>query len=445
MKASPLEIGSMAAIAIATSLYVLRFHFPAPYFDEWDLAPMLEAADAGTLNFADLFAIHGGHWHASAYAVFLPLARLTNWSQTAEAIASLVFLAGACTLLLGMSASFARSSPGARFGTIGVATVFLCFSPDQSSNLLWTFQLSVFVSLFGSALCLAALAQARFTALHFSVALMGMAIGITSYATSFALVPAGLVLIAARTEATWRRRALYALIWIIVGGAMLAAFLEAQRHTPFGADATDGVLSRPGFLPFLIEFEINYLGAAIARQSTSLIPLLALAGPVLALTAAWFLTKRGIALRALAAPVALCVFGIGAGLLCAAGRIDFGPGHGTNGRYVSFSGWFWLGAAWLLLATIAHIKTTLLRRAAITLIVLCALLKLASSVQAANKNTRVAREVSAVVAAMRADPARAAETAHAIAWERQDIARHIAFIQRKRWSAFRDTQPASRS
>ena len=445
MKASPLEIGAMAAIAIATSLYVLLFHFPAPYFDEWDLAPMLEAAHAGALDLGDLFAIHGGHWHASAYAIFLPLARLTHWSQSAEAVASLVFLAGACALLLRMGGSFAQSSPGVRLGTLGVATVFFCFSPDQSSNLLWTFQLSVFVSLFGAALCLASLAQERFTLLHFVVALTGMAIGILSYATSFALFPAGLVLIAARTEAKWLRRALYAVIWVIVGVAAMAAFLEAQRHSPFGADATAGVLSRSDFLPFLIGFEINYLGAAIAHSSPALIPPLAVAGPVLALAAAWFLWKRGVALRVLAAPLALCVFGVGAGLLCAAGRIHFGPGQGTNGRYVSFSGWFWLGAAWLLLAALAQIKSTLLRRGAITLIVLCALLKLASSVQAANKNIRVTREVSAVVTAMRADPAHAAQAAEAIAWERQDIARHIAFIQRKRWSVFREPQPAPRS
>lgn len=445
MRVSRLEIGLMAAMALATSLYVVLFHFPAPYFDEWDLAPMLEAADAGTLNLGDLFAIHGGHWHASAYAIFLPLARLTHWSQTAEAIASLLFLSGACALLLRMGASFALHSPGARFGAIGIASVFFCFSPDQSSNLLWTFQLSVFVSLFGAALCLAALAQERFTAMHFAVALTGMAIGITSYATSFALFPAGLLLIAARTEASWLHRALYALIWVTIGSVAMAAFLEAQRHSPFGADATAGVLSRPDLLAFLVGFEINYLGAAIARTSTILIPPLALAGPVMALAAAWFLVRRGVALRVLAAPLALCVFGIGAGLLCAAGRIYLGPGQGGSGRYVSFSGWFWLGAAWLLLAALAQIKSTLLRRATITLIVLCALLKLVSGVQAANKSIRVTREVSAVVAAMQADPAHAAEAARAIAWERQDIARHVAFIQRKRWSVFGDAQPASRS
>lgn len=444
---SPIDLAILAALTLALGAYVILFHFPAPYFDDWDVVPMLEAADRGALDWRQLFNIHGGHWHAAAYAIFIPLAQATGWSHLAEAIAILIFLFATGAVLLALAGKFAgAAAPEAKLGPFAIAALFLCFTLDQSSNLLWNFQLSVFIAMFGAALCIAALAQARFTWIHALVAQAGLALSVLSYATGFALVPVGVLMIALRTDASVPRRIVYALLWSAIGAAWTTAFLVGQQNSPYQSGfSVRELLSQPAFYAYLAEFELRYLGAAIARVATSLVIPLAIVGPALALVCAFFLGKRGVTLRALAIPLALCAFGLGAGVLCGFGRFEFGAGQGGNGRYFSFSLFFWLGATWLLLAALAHLQGKALRRSAIGFIAVCALLKLASGVQAAIKNVEITEQVVAAAAAMRANPANAADVARVIAFERQDVAPYVDFIRRKRWSVFRDAQPAPNS
>jgi hypothetical protein len=428
----------IAALALATAAYVIDFHFPAPYFDHWDLVPMMRAADAGSLTPGDLFAIHGGHWHASAYALLLPLAQITGWSQLAEALLTLALLGATCVLLVRMAADFAKhAAPEAALGPFVIAALFLCMSLDQSSNLLWGFQVSVFVSVFGTVLCLWALTGAAFTWREALIAQAGLAIAVTSYATGFALVPTGLALIALRTDATVARRLIIGAIWLGVGAAWCVAFVAAQAHAPYGGGFDTTLLSRGDFWAYLAAFEINYLGSSIARVATALIWPLAVLAPLGALAGAWALHRGGISWRTLSMPLTLIVFSIGAGLLCGLGRFEFGAGQGGNGRYFSFSHLFWIGAAFIGFALLARVRGKALRGGAIALIALLAVLKLASGVQAAQKNTRVTAEVAVAAAEMRADPAHAGAAARAISFERQDAEANAAYIRDKGWSVFR--------
>lgn len=437
MSVSRLDLAIVAAFALSACAYVVAFHFPAPYFDHWDIVPLLEAAESGTLRPGDLFAIHGGHWHAAAYAIMIPLAHLTHWSHLAEALASLVFLVAAFALLSDMGLRFAReAAPHAGGGPFLIAAALIVFSLDQSSNLLWPFQLCVFTALCGVALCLNALTRSHLTLRSAFAAHAGLALAVTSYATGFALIPLGFVLIALNA-APARTRLAHGAIWLAVSVAWCVAFLAAQRAAPHGGGFDSADLTDPGFPLYLAQFELTYLGAALARQATALIAPLAIAGPVIAAACAWLLVKRGAPARVVAAPLALCLFSIGAGLLCGLGRFDFGAGQGGNGRYVTFSGLFWLGAGWLALAALSSVQAKAWRRGAVVALAVLALLKVSGAAGAAAKNVRVTGDVVAAAEAMRADPANAAEAARAIAWERQDIERHTAFIARKHWSVLR--------
>jgi hypothetical protein len=439
MRFGRIELGLMAVLAAATCAYVIRFHFPAPYYDHWDVAPMLEAAAAGALDPADLFAIHGGHWHASAYAVLLSLALLTGWSHLAESLVLLAVVAAAAFLLLRLGANFAaEAAPEGRF--FGLAVIFLVFGLDQSANLVWNFQLSAFLCLLGAALSVGALAGSRLTVFRFLAAELGLALAVTSYATGFAVLPAGLLLIASRTDLALPRRALFAVVWLLIGVAWCAAFLLAQQHSPFGGFGAADDLLDSAFPAYLLMFEANYLGAAV-RQMEALIVPVALLGPVTAGACAWLLLRCGVPARVVAAPLALCLFGIIAGLLCGAGRFEFGAGQGSNGRYATFAALYWLGLAWLVLATLARLKGQAWRRGLIAAVALCAVLKFASGVQAAIKTARITPDVAAVAEAMRADPAHAADAARAIAFDRQtDLPDYVAFIRERRWSVFASRQ-----
>jgi hypothetical protein len=430
--------GVILAIAAASAAYVISFHYPAPYYDEWDLAPLLEAWDRGDLRLGDLFIIHGGHWHGAAYALLLPLARLTHWSQLVEALLSLAFIAATCALLLHIASRFMRdAAPEARLTPLAIVAAYLTFSLDQSGNMLWGFQVSVFVSVFGAALCLAALLADRLNFIAFALALIGLGVSVGSYATGFALIPVGLALIAARPEIGAPARVGYLVVWASCGAVLSFAFLEAQRVAPFGGGFDPGTLTTPAFAAYLAQFELVYLGAAIARLTTSLIIPVAVLGLVFVAASTFLAARRGVSFRALATPLALCAFGIGAGLLCGLGRFDLGAGQGGNGRYFSFSNFFWLGVAMLAFALIAQTKLKVTRGVLIAVLSLLALLKVASGVQSAVKATRLPGEIAAVADTMRADPANAVEASRAIAWDRQDMQTHVNFIREKRWSVYR--------
>lgn len=433
-----IDLAILGVLVAATAGYVIAFHFPAPYFDHWDLVPMMRAMDDGALSPADLFRVHGGHWHASAYALLLPVAGLTGWSHLAEAALTLAFLFGASALLVQMACNFAtEAAPGAALGPYAIAAAFLCLSLDQSSNLLWGWQLCVYVSLFGSALCLWALTRAKLGWTEALLSQTGLALAVTSYATGFALIPTGLALIALRADASVARRLTLSLLWVAIGGAWCVGFLSAQSSALGGGGFDIALLAQPAFWTYLPAFEANYLGASIARAATALIWPLAVLGPVGVVLGAIALARQGASWRALSIPLALCVFSIGAGLLCALGRFEFGAGQGGNGRYFTFSHLFWIGAASIALAWIGCIKSTTSRRGAIGVVALLALLKLASGIQAAQKSTRVTAEIATAAAELRAAPERAGEIAQTMSFERQDGDSNAAYIRDKGWSVYR--------
>jgi hypothetical protein len=252
------------------------------------------------------------------------------------------------------------------------------------------------------------------------------------------MAPVGLVLMLVHGGASAERRVLFALVWATLTGAVCLAFIFAQRAEPYGGGFDAGDLARPDFAVFLVLFKLNYLGAAMTRFASDLVVPVALTGLVGVGACAAALVRGGVQWRALTIPLALCACGVGAGVLCALGRYDFGPDQGGNARYISFATTFWLGAALLALATLPRLEGKPARNALIAVCALLALLKIGNSIQSAVKHARISREVAAVAETMRADPAAAADAARTIAHERQDVARHIAFMREKRWSAFRE-------
>jgi len=438
MKAMRRDVVGVGLIAAVTCAYVVIFHYRAPYFDEWDLVALFRAADAGELTLARLFEVHGGHWHAGAYALLVPLAHLTRWSHVAESVVSLAFAAGACALALRLAFNFAHAAaPNTRFGPYALTTAFLVLSLDQASNLLWGFQLSVFIGQFGVYLALAALTERRLGLAHFVVALLGVGLGVASYATAFAAVPLGLALILLRTDASMLRRAVFAIVWTALLGVVCAAFVVLQRGEPHGGGLDLADLSHADFLGFLVVFELIYLGAGLTRFASDLVVPVALTGLGLAAVAAFMLARRGVLLQALAIPLGLCAYGIGAGLLMGLGRYDFTADQGGNARYISFSTAYWLGAALLVLAALSHAENKAVRRTLIAAFALLAVLKTGNCIQSAVKHARISHDVAAAAEAMRTDPLAGAEAARRLAMARQDVDAHLAFMRERRWSVFR--------
>jgi hypothetical protein len=316
-----------AMLAAVLLLLTLCWHVPIMLWDHLDLVPIYAAWHEGHLNPSTLLAVHGGHLHALAYAVLLLTTYISSGHPWLDCTAS--------WLLLVLYAAIVMSFPRATFSnrSIGNALagllLFLALYPGHLANLQWGWQVAVFLCLFGAAITIRMLTQIELSPMHVAVAAVATATALLSFATSAALVPTAIMLIAMRRELSFGRRLLFALPWLVLGG-LFAMRIDAPASSAVGS-------ARIGEIFF---YTLNFLGAGIARFASDLAPWVAIAGLI---SAAWaFITsnRRNDGLPWLG----LVLFAVLAGVSVALARAaPFGDSHAFVTRYVSFSSAFWLG------------------------------------------------------------------------------------------------------
>ncbi len=69
---------------------IFKYAVAVPYWDQWELVPLLEKMDAGGLTFHDLWAQHNEHRILFPKIIMLALARLTGWNTYYELTVNVV-------------------------------------------------------------------------------------------------------------------------------------------------------------------------------------------------------------------------------------------------------------------------------------------------------------------------------------------------------------------
>ena len=176
-----------ALLFCITTIYVFTFYYRGPVHDSWLLVRQYMQLENGTLRIEDLFITHGFHWHASAYAVLLPLAQLTGFNAVVEVMVSLLIsLAG----FFALATIFDRAVIDfqvlkARTWLLAMGALFW-FSLDQADNWLWGWQVAVFINLTGVIACIALLTSKDLSWFRLSAAAMSAALAVFAFATGWA-------------------------------------------------------------------------------------------------------------------------------------------------------------------------------------------------------------------------------------------------------------------
>jgi hypothetical protein len=124
---------------------VSRLSVNVPFWDEWELVPLLQKQAEGTLRFADLLAQHNEHRPFFPVLIALKLARITHWNIRAEVFLGLA-LAGALLLVLAFLIKRTVAPYGWGLAATGLVTAsWLVLSPLQWENWLWGWQLEWFL------------------------------------------------------------------------------------------------------------------------------------------------------------------------------------------------------------------------------------------------------------------------------------------------------------
>ena len=406
-----LHVAIPVLLAVGLLAMTLAWHLPMMLWDHLDLVPLLQAAEAGSLG-REFWQLHGGHWHAAAYALLLATAMLSAGQPWLDCLLSwmllVAFALGVQRLAADARTAAARSTDAPAASAWWLLLPGLALYPGHLANLQWGWQVAVFVCLLGVVVTLFALTRARLDWRHNGLALAASLLALASFATAIALVPTVLVLLALRSDLSRRQRLLAALPWLLLAGLLAAYYARLSLHAP-------SVAAGPGTL---LVYVLNFLGAGIARFATTLAPVLAAAALLLVLLR----LPSALGRRHCLPWLGFMLFAGLAAVAVAFGRAgDYGAGHAFATRYVSFSSLFWLGFVGLLLDRDAGQPTPRWLQATLAGVLLFAVV---NAVQMGARAARLAAEGHATAGAIRASYPQVDEALlRAIYFDQPEIAR----------------------
>ncbi len=351
-------------LLVVLGAYTYTYAYPLPFGDHWDEIRFLAEADKG--NFRWLFGIGGGHFHTTGYALNYLLNVSIGFNPLVQCLIS-VFIAG-FTLLLAIPLAVRVVGSQARAAVGASLAVFLILSLDQASNWLWGWQTAVFIAIFGYILFTYS-ATADVLRWRYLVGMtVGALLAIYAFATAFALLPIGLIILGYRAFGPTERprvSPLKFLFWLAFCFAVIVHYVLALQATPRGDGGAYETLADTDLIELIthvILYVIVFLGAGISGGNDSSTFIAVLVGAVCLVFAVQQSIKRGDTVDDLMPALTLMAIGAGAACLAALGRVEFGYTQALVSRYVSFSNLFWLGAGLWLFRVFPSPKSLLTHR-----------------------------------------------------------------------------------
>ncbi|MDR3236388.1 MAG: hypothetical protein LBT48_06655 [Prevotellaceae bacterium] len=137
---------SALAAALLCACFIFLYGVNVLHLDEWELVPLVQKMQDGTLSFADLWAQHNEHRIALPALLYLGLAAATGFNTVAPMWCSFALLSAAAYVVVRYAVR-RRGVSGGRKILAAILLPFLLFSLAQYENLLWGFQITFIMAL----------------------------------------------------------------------------------------------------------------------------------------------------------------------------------------------------------------------------------------------------------------------------------------------------------
>ena len=336
---------ALAALPPAFLLAALiAWHVTVPYLDQWELVPLLEKMEQGTLTFADLWAPHNEHRIFFPKILMLTLASWTHWDIRFEIALSYLL----ALLLFGLLARALRmtapdSQSWCRCWSYSLLSLAV-FSMSQWENWFLGWQLQIFLAVVTVIAALQCLVSARPGADTAVAAILLALAASSSFGAGILIWPVGLIPILL----LWKKhaRVYAALAWAVAGTAYLIIhFVTLPPSLHESAAAGAAPLYR---YPLYVA---TYLGAPLITWDggrASIIGLHSMLAAAAGLTGgvAWALVSwklRRARTRAYVFWLSLGMFAILCAIGTAIARADdpMGTEQAASSRYITLGNLFW--------------------------------------------------------------------------------------------------------
>jgi len=325
--------------ALLCLLFIVLYGVNVVYWDQWEIVNLLDKLHTNTISFTDLVKQHNEHRVVFPLLAMLGLAEITHYNNLAEMCVSWLLICLSCFVLLRL---YLRSVKASIFNLVGFIPVsWMLFSVVQWENLLWGFQLCVFILELFLVLSIYLLATAKGFDYRFFLSL------ICGYICSFTILqglmiwPTGLmqiILMGLAQPVKSRRSIIQAgVIWLMA--AIIACVLYFIGYVqPPNQPMPLAFLQNPSLdFGYLIAYGLSVFGSALSLNIYMAIPV-AILLCVITIYIIYIVIRNKIKIATEAIPYyGLVIFGLLCIGLLMAGRSVYGLESGGSSRYTTIT------------------------------------------------------------------------------------------------------------
>lgn len=337
-------IGAFLPFAALVS-YVFRYGVNIPFWDQWELIPLLEKTYTDTLSFADLYLQHNEHRLVFPKLVMLGLARISGWNIRVEMAASVIIAIGIFLVIWSAVTRYLHVMGMKPPLWLLPVLSLIIFSLSQWQNWLEGWQLQIFLCLFFVLGGFFLLCSEKVSQSVLFLSLGSGTIAAYSFATGLSFFPVGLILLFLRYRHSLRHHLIDLAIWlsgmVIVFGSYFYHYHHPTASPPLAVSITQ--------LPEALLYFFAYLGTPVSGFSL----IAAIYGGMIGIGLCsylffiFFVDKKSTSVK----PwffLALGLFALFSAATTAISRSGFSPIQALSSRYISMTNFFWIAIIFLL-------------------------------------------------------------------------------------------------
>ncbi len=323
-----------------------------PFFDQWAFIPLLGKLFSGVENivFADLIAQHNEHRLLFPRIIFLTLAYFTHWNIKAELWVNIFLMACiAFFMLQKIKKDFLEEDGNQNFNFFVIFSIsLLFFSFGQNENIVWGWQIQIFLNILFVVLGIHFLTQPQSNMWHFSWAILCGLVAVFSFANGLLYFLIGFLAIFLQKKSSFSQKITYLSVWLLVTIFVFLVYFQGYQrplHHPTPMLSIQYVVSYMAYI-------FTFLGCPIFESDAIASMISGMVGVgiyIFGIVQLFFLEKRNTKpFLSEFTPyyfyIFLSFYAIGSALISGLGRVgnEMGLAQASASRYVTICNLFWV-------------------------------------------------------------------------------------------------------
>lgn len=335
-----LYFGLILSPLVLLVYFTIKYASNFPFWDQWELVPLLSNFYERTLTFADLWKQHNEHRILFPRIIMIALAVITHWNIYYE-IALNVILGISIFLLILYQVKKLGYSSNLDYLKYFAISLFI-FSVLQAENWLWGWQIQIFLNVLAF-LTGIFLLSSKVNYFRLFVAIFSGIIATYSFANGMFYWVVGFFLLWFGMEnIPKRKKYLMFMLWLITAGLMIASYLYKYQK-PLHHPTLWFALQHP---TQSLAFFFAYLGAPVAVynfKAAAVVGFLGTVGCASILYSSYNLYRRQAPEFRLVLPwLAMMGFSICTAVVTMIGRVGISIEQALASHYITYSNLFWI-------------------------------------------------------------------------------------------------------